>query len=287
MILLRSMMFVPGHRRNFLEKSIHAGADALIFDLEDSVPNGSKGKARDEINSILQKNSIKSKVFIRVNELDSEHLKEDLKTIDAKHVFGWVVPKINSAADIQKYEALLSESYETKELSLKLCPLLETCKAFMNIREITQSSKNIVAQSFGGEDFITDLRGSHGQDQETFLFPRATLAIHARAMNQNSIDSPYLNIGDIKGFQSVLQISKRLGFTGAYVIHPSQVETANQIFSPSRSEVDHAQRVVEAIMEGHRKGLAVGLLDGELIGPPMAKRSYAILEVWNEIERNS
>jgi citrate lyase subunit beta/citryl-CoA lyase len=139
--------------------------------------------------------------------------------------------------------------------------------------------------AFGGEDYLTDLEGGQTSDQRAFLLPRFQVANAARAYGIFSLDTPFLSVGDLKGYRESLVFAKSLGFSGSLLLHPTQVSIANEVFSPSAAEVERARKVLSAVDTGKEKDLAVGLLEGELIGPPMAKRAQKVLNLWEKIQR--
>ena len=277
---LRSMLFVPGHLPRFLDRAAQTDADALILDLEDSVPPPHKAEARANIKKRLDEGVYRQQIFIRVNALDTGMLPEDLRWTVHRATTGFMFTKVHDERDIVFFDRLLTQI--ESELGLeagasKMCPLIETASAGLHTLQIATASPRMVALAFGGEDYLTDLDGLHRKHGLGFLVPRALLVMAARAARLEAIDTPYLDIADDAGFEREVTLARELGFSGQLLIHPSQVPIANRIFAPSEEEIREARRIVEAIEEGREKGLGVGLLDGSLIGPPMEKRARAVL----------
>jgi citrate lyase subunit beta / citryl-CoA lyase len=278
--MLRSMLFVPGHLPRFLDRAVESEADALILDVEDSVPLPHKAEARANIKKRLEAGVYRQQVFIRVNALDTGLLPEDLRWTVHPATTGFMFTKVNDERDIVYFDRLLTQieldlGLETGKA--KMCPPIETASAGLHTLQIATASPRLVALAFGGEDYLTDLDGLHRKHGLNFLVPRALLIMAARAARLEAIDTPYLDIGDSQGFEREVTLARELGFSGQLLLHPSQVAIANRIFAPSEDEIREARRIVEAIEEGREKGLGVGLLDGSLIGPPMEKRARAVL----------
>jgi citrate lyase subunit beta/citryl-CoA lyase len=277
---LRTMLFVPGHLPRFLEKAAQADADALILDVEDSVPPPHKAEARQNIKKYLDSGIYRQQIFIRVNALDTGMLPEDLRWTTHPATTGFMFTKVGDERDILYFDRLLTQlerdaGFEAGKF--KMCPLIETANAGLHTLQIATASPRLVALAFGGEDYLTDLDGLHRKHGLGFLVPRALLIMAARAARLEEIDTTDLDIGDDEGFTREVTLARELGFSGQLVIHPNQIPIANRVFSPSEEEIREARRIVDAIEEGRQKGLGVGLLDGSLIGPPMEKRARAVL----------
>lgn len=287
--LLRSMFFIPGHVDKYLEKAHQIPADALILDVEDSVPPVKKQKARDNIQKILKSGRLTGKqVIIRINELDAGLLLKDLGAVLHPDVMGIMPAKVYSKQDMAFFNEVLNQ-YEY-ELGLekghfKIIPLIETLLSFENINTIANSCERLIALAFGGEDYLKELGGAHGENDHTFDYPRTKIAIAAKAAGLQAIDTPYLDVHDMEGFAAREQKSKDLGFEGCLLIHPKQIELANGCFSPSKAEYDKASKIYEAVKESDEKGLSVALLDGVLIGPPMQKNAFKTLRKQELIEK--
>jgi citrate lyase subunit beta / citryl-CoA lyase len=286
---LRTMLFVPGHLPRFLDKAAQTEADALILDVEDSVPPPHKAEARRNVKDYLDRGVYKQQVFIRVNAVDTGMLPEDLRWTAHPATTGFMFTKICDRKDIHYFDRLLTQIEADKELppgKFKMCPLIETACAGLHTFEIATASPRLVALAFGGEDYLTDLDGLHRKHGLGFLVPRALLIMAARAARLEAIDTPYLDIHDDEGFLREVTLARELGFSGQLCLHPNQIPVANRIFAPSEEEIREATRIVNAIEEGRQKGLGVGLLDGSLIGPPMEKRARAVLRKVERIRRN-
>lgn len=285
----RTMTFVPGYKINFLEKAKTFNSDALILDLEDSVPFDNKEQARNNIRTFLDANAFKQKVFIRVNALETGLLLDDLKSMMHENTDGFMFSKAEDENDIRYFDQLLSQlenNYGFAEGKFKMCPLIETASAVLRSYEIGKASSRNIALVFGGEDYLRDLDGLHKEHGTSLLMPRSLIVTAARAAKLEPIDTPYLDINDTEGFKREVDLARELGFSGTLIIHPSQIELANRAFSPSEEEILESERILNAIEISEKEGSGVALLDGKLIGPPMQKRAVKILEKAKQIEAN-
>jgi citrate lyase subunit beta/citryl-CoA lyase len=274
------MLFVPGHLPRFLEKAAQTDADALILDVEDSVPAVHKPEARQNVKEYVDRGIYRQQVFVRVNAVETGMLPEDLRWVARPAVDGFMFTKVYDERDIHYFDRLLTQVERDNGFEhgkFKMCPLVETSSAALHTLAIAKASERLVGLAFGGEDYLTDLDGLHRKHGLGFLVPRALIVMAARAMRLEALDTPYLDIHDAEGFRRELTLARELGFSGQLVLHPNQVEIANEIFSPSEEDIREAERIVAAIDDCRKQGLGVALLDGSLIGPPMEKRAHAVL----------
>lgn len=287
---LRTMIFVPGYMIKFLEKAITMNSDAIILDLEDSVPEVYKNDARNNVKKYLDKNIFTQQLFIRVNSIDSGLLSEDLKWTLHDNTNGFMFTKARDENDIIYFDKLLSQLEYDNGFPIgkfKMCPLIETGSAVLRAYQIAIASKRVIALVFGGEDYLTDLDGLHKEHGMSLIVPRSLIVIAARSAKIEAIDTPYLNIKDLSGFKNEVELARELGFSGTLIIHPDQIDIANNAFTPSDEEIFEAERIYNAIEESKKKGLGVTLLDGKLIGPPMQKRAINVLSKINKIRKTN
>jgi len=280
--LLRSLFFIPGHVEKYLTKAHEIEADAIILDVEDSVPVQNKELARRNIHDILHSERLNHKqIIIRINELDEGELLNDFDAVLHPDVLAIMPAKIYSERDMAFFNEILFQYEKKLGISrghIKLIPLIETLLAFENINHIANSCDRLIALAFGGEDYLKELGGAHGENDHTFDYPRTKIAIAAKAAGLQAIDTPYLDVHDIVGFSAREQKSRDLGFEGCLLIHPKQIEIANDKFSPSKEEYEKAKQIFESVQKSKEMGLSVALLNGVLIGPPMMKNAMKTLE---------
>ena len=267
MRVLRSLLFVPGHDMRKIHKAQTLIADAIILDLEDAVPLEEKETARvfirDSLN-LFDKTTIQ--VFVRVNALTTGLTEQDLEVVTQEGLQGIMLPKSESKKDILELEQLIAHLEHKNNLEegfLTIIPLLETARGILNANEIATASKRIIALAFGAVDYGRDLGITISSEGTEILYPRAQIAITARAAEIQAIDTPYIDILNEEGLVQDTEAAQRLGFKGKLLIHPNQIERVNQVFSPSEAEIEYARRVVQAFQEA--KGFGAISLDGKMI----------------------
>jgi citrate lyase subunit beta / citryl-CoA lyase len=280
--VLRSLLFVPGHREKLLRKAAITRSDALILDLEDSVvPAENKIKARQLCSQLIKEGIFhRHLLFIRLNDRNSKLLQDEVRVFSQLPVTGFLFPKAFNCDDIRFIDRLLQvaeQKNKKKPNELKLIPIIETCSALVHLDEICSTSRRIIAIAFGCEDFITDLQGIHDVRGESLLYPRAKIAITARSNSIIPIDTVHVNVHDLDDLEANLQLAKNLGFEGMLVLHPKEIELVHRYFTPSNSEVSEAIEIIRLtkIAETEERGVAV--LDDRFIGPPMLKRAELII----------
>lgn len=279
----RSLLFVPGNKTNMLTKALALRPDAFVPDMEDSVPDVEKGNARETIKAFLaQLAAVGVPVIPRVNSLDTEWTEDDLAAVVSPDIDGISIGKVRTAADIAKVSALMTTLERQRQLPigrLKLLPWIETAEAIVNCDAICRASDRLIGVAFGGEDFTNDLGVERLEDETQVLYARSRLCIGARAAHLLAFDTPYFRLRDPEGLRANASAAKSLGFKGKFAIHPEQIATINECFSPSAAEIAHAKRIIAAYEEAERHGRASTSLDGWVIDVPVVKRARALLEL--------
>jgi citrate lyase subunit beta/citryl-CoA lyase len=282
-ILMRSLMFVPGHNEKIMESASRSDADVLLLDVEDSVkPFSNKQKARDIIKKFVKNNAfIKHSVFPRINDRESGELLKDLTQLTISGVDGFMYPKSYSGEDIYFIDRLLETIEYEKNIPIgtfKLIPLIETTAAVLRADEIARSSNRIVALAFGCEDFVTDLQGIHDTEGKSIYTARAIIAMAARANNIIPIDTVHINVHDLNDLEKNLNIAKILGFEGMLVLNPKELPLVHKYFSPSETEIRNAKEMLLLSTEAEKEGKGVAVRNGKFIGPPMVDAAKKVLE---------
>jgi len=286
--LLRTLLFVPGHNDKLIESASKSEADAIVFDLEDSVmPFERKEDARNNIkNKISEINFGNKPIFVRVNESASGVLLKDLHTLSINGISGFLYPKTNKGSDIFFIDKLLETIEYEKKFPLgtfKIIPIIEGAAAVLNAQEICQASKRVIALAFGSADFMTDLKGILDDERMSIQTPRALIALAARANCVLPIDTSFNNVHDLEGLEYNLKIAKKLGFEGMSVLHPKQIELAHQYFSPSQEEYEYARELLRLNELSIAESKGVSIKEGKFIGPPLVEQSKQIIKKWNLI----
>jgi citrate lyase subunit beta/citryl-CoA lyase len=282
-VILRSLLFVPGNKANMLEKALTVSPDALVPDMEDSVPAAEKANARETIHSFLPRlAAARRPVIARVNALETGWIEADLEAVVGPHVFGVSVGKVRSAGDIAAISQLIAAHERRAGLdvgTVHLLPWIETAEAIVNAFEICRASSRIVGVAFGGEDFANDLGIERLEDESQIAYARQSLCIAARAAHVLALDTPYFKLRNPGGLRDNALRAKSIGFKGKFAIHPEQIDALNECFSPSSEEIAHAERVVAAFEEAESRGRGSTSLDGWVIDVPVVKRARALLDL--------
>jgi citrate lyase subunit beta/citryl-CoA lyase len=280
-MIFRSLLFVPGNKESMLTKALALRPDAFVPDMEDSVPPGEKGNAREAIRALLpQLAATGIPVIPRVNALETDWIEADLGAVVGPHVLGVSVGKVRDAGDVSAISRLIA-ALEARaglaEGTVKLLPWIETAEAVVNCDAICRASERILGLAFGGEDFTNDMGIERLEDESQVLYARSRICIAARAAHVLALDTPYFKLRDPDGLRTNALRAKSLGFKGKFAIHPDQIAALNETFSPSEQEVAHARRVIAAYDEAERAGRGSTSLDGWVIDVPVVKRARALL----------
>lgn len=280
---LRSLLFVPGNKDNMLDKALGLAPDALVPDMEDSVPDGEKSTARETVRAYLPELTRHAAAIVpRVNALHTPWVEEDLAAVIDAQIYGVSIGKLRDAADVSDVSALMARLESSAGLpvgSVKLIPWIETAKAVVHCHEICSASARIVAVAFGAEDYTHDMGVERLDDESQLAFARATVCTVARALDLPALETPYFKLGDIDGLRANCLGAKRLGFKGRFAIHPEQIEPINRCFSPSDAEIEQARRIIAAFEAAEARGRGSTSLDGRVIDVPVVKRARSLLEL--------
>jgi len=278
---LRSLLFTPGNKPEMMTKSLNGEADAVILDLEDSVPDNQKEAARSEVIKLIKLN-IQKDVYIRVNGLSTPWIIEDIIQLCHYSLKGFVVPKVTCAADVEKIDWLVNSSINesaTKALDFRIIAIIETAEGVLNAQKIAQArSPHLEGIMFGAIDYSLDIKGS-SEDGFSMLFPRAQVVTACRSRGLLPIDSVYPNFKDQEGLERESQSSKAMGFAGKACIHPAQVEVTNRVFSPSSADITWAKRILESYEKAVSEGRGAVNVDGYMVDLPVAQRARNILSL--------
>ncbi len=292
MDLLRSLLFVPGNRKDMLEKAVtRASSDALVADMEDSVPDSEKSAAREVIAEMLP--SLVSnghKIVVRVNALDTGILEDDMYAAISNHTYAVNVGKVENKWDVAQVDAIMAKIETEKGIevgTVRLVLFIESAMAIINAYELCSASPRIVAVAFGAEDYTVDMGIERTEEGSEVLLPRSTVAMAAKAAGVIALDPVYANFQDIDGFKKDAELGKSLGYKGKFAIHPSQIEHINDVYSPSEENIEYARRVLAAFREAESQGRGAVALDGKMIDVPVVKRAETLLALADAIASQS
>jgi malyl-CoA/(S)-citramalyl-CoA lyase len=311
--LQRSELAVPATQPRFFGKAAEGAADTLFLDLEDAVAPARKHEARAQAIQALREVDWGTKtVAVRVNGLDTPWALQDIVDIarQAPRLDLILLPKTSCGADVRFVDQLLTlverETGRGKRTGIEV--LIETARGVANVEEIAQASDRLEAMIFGVGDYSIDMRTNdrvfgrpsaqyavltdadaagqrqrHWNDQWHFAMSR--IANACRAWGLRPIDGPYTDFGDAEGYRACAQRARALGFEGKWAIHPSQIALANEVFSPSREELDWAASTGELLAQSTREGKGAVGAGGVLIDMAHGKLAEAIAQRQTLIDR--
>jgi len=289
----RSSLILPVNIRRFVEKAYERGADAIVLDLEDSVPTQEKASARRLVKDALPLAARGgAEVLVRVNN-DPTLLADDIDAAVHRGLDGLSIPKAESAAQIQAIVAQIEGLEKSRGIApghLRLSLALETPRGFLAIEEIARSSDRIATMSIGVEDYCLELGVEPSPDGIELMYPVAHLVTVCKVVGvqPTGLVGSIASFRDLVAFEQAAQRARQLGCEGAGCIHPDQVTVLNRVFTPDPAKVEHARRVVEVFEEGVRRGTASVNLDGRMVDVPVYKRAQVVLaraRVIEETER--
>ncbi len=260
----RSALYMPGANDKALEKAKGLPTDAIIFDTEDSVAPDMKEVAREKVAAAVTSGEYgRRELTIRVNSIETQWHEADVRSAAAAGPAGIVVPKINSAADVASVERLLESAGAPDHTTI--WAMLETPAAIENAVEIATASERLTVLIMGTNDLAKELRAGLVPGRHPLLWGLARCVNAARFADKVILDGVYNDVRNPEGFLVEATQGAEMGFDGKTLVHPTQVEPANEAFAPSADEVEYSRRVIEAFEEGVAAGKGVVTVDGKMI----------------------
>ena len=281
-LVRRSSLILPVNVRRFVERAYTRGADAIVLDLEDSVPPGEKAAARALVpESIELAGRGGADVLVRINKA-FELAVADLDAAIRPGLTGIVFPKVESPIEVQIVDRLIAERELARGLpvgQVEVAVLVESALGVQHMAAIACASPRIVALSLGAEDFTRDIGvepSAEGEEQE---YGKGMVIVAARlaGVQPQGLSSTLANFSDLAGLERSASRAARIGFRGASCIHPSQVPVLNRCFSPDPRAIDYAYRVINVYEEAEAAGRASVSLDGKMIDIPIVERARTLV----------
>lgn len=279
MRLRRCELSTPGSNEKMIEKALGTAADVVFLDLEDAVAPNQKTEARAKVIEALRTLNWGRKTrAIRMNNIETEYAYQDVIEVVEKageHLDVIIIPKVKAARDVFWVDTLLTQIETRLRLKKKIAleVLIEEVQALINVEEIARSSPRLEAIIFGPGDFsasqgvrMTTIGGSiTTYPGDIWHYARSKIVVAARAAGIDAIDGPYADFRNPDGYREEAIRSVTMGFTGKWAIHPSQIEIANQVYSPAKEEVDRARRLEAAYAKAEAEGLGAVTFEGVMI----------------------
>jgi citrate lyase subunit beta/citryl-CoA lyase len=276
----RSALYMPGSNARALEKARTLPADVIIIDLEDAVAPEAKPTARQQACAAIKAKGFGSReVVLRVNGLDTPWAADDLSAAIVAGPDAVLIPKVASPEQLQAVGNKISRAPR----ALAVWAMIETAQAILNIAAVAASAKDastrLTTLVLGTNDIAKETRARFVPGRLPWLTALSQVILAGRAQGLDVLDGVFNDIKDIEGFKRECEDGRNLGFDGKTLVHPTQVEPCNGIFSPSDEEVAAAQRIVDAFGLPENKGKGVISLDGrmvEIMHADIAARTVAL-----------
>jgi citrate lyase subunit beta/citryl-CoA lyase len=282
----RSALYLPGNKARALEKGRTLPADVLIFDLEDAVGPDAKADSRAKVcDAISAERYSPREVVVRINGLGTDWHDDDLAAIAKSAAHGVLVPKVEEGEQVQALVGTL-DAFGAPE-TLQLWVMIETPRAFLRVEEIASASDRLAALVIGTNDLVNDLHALHVPGRAPVIPALALAVLGARAAGKAILDGVFNDITDEAGFRAEARQGREMGFDGKTLIHPSQIDPANNVFGPSQKELADARKVVLAYEEAQAAGSSVITVDGRMIESLHvrdAQRILALADVISDME---
>lgn len=286
MDLIRSWMFVPGHRQRMIDKALGLNADAIMLDIEDGVAPNEKDAARKNIADSLGRDKAPGAParYVRINAIGHPRMDADLEAVVRPGLEGLVCPKVDTPEEVRKVDAILNDKEPKNGITrggVRLLIAVESPKGLLNAPAIAAASSRIIGVIFGAEDFgreigLPTVREGEARD---LIYARSAIVIAAASAHVQAIDGVWVDLNDGAGLLNFARQSRQLGFSGMSCIHPSQVDAINKTFSPTVEEIDYCQKVLQAFEEANARGDGSIAFGGQLIDRPIIERARRTIDL--------
>ena len=272
---LRSLLFAPAVRPDFVRKLASRGADGVVIDCQDATPAAAKAEGRAHARELAPGIAGRgSQVFVRVNAVASRWFREDVAGGLSEGLAGVIVPKLESPAQLEQVDAALGDAGHRE---LGVLAGLETALGVADAR-LVLAHPRVVAGYFGAEDFVADMGGVRTPSNREVLFARSQVALAGRLAGVPVLDQVVTDFKNDEAFAAEAAEARALGYRGKLCVHPQQVPLANRAFVPSEEEVARARRLLRAYEAATAEGLAAIDFEGQMVDEPLAARARQVLQ---------
>ncbi len=267
---MSSYLFIPGNNPGMIQSAHVFEAKGIIFDLEDAVSLNDKDSARDLLFEFLKDSKLPN-VYIRINDIYIDG-KDEITRFDKLNIKGYMIPKasVNVMTEVKKYT------------NKELLPIIETPEAVLTMKEVGEFS-NVVGMLIGGEDLTANMDIIRTESDVELKYARHKLVMVCAYLDIDSIDTPYTDTLNEAGLKKAATESKEIGMRARSSIHPNQVPIINEVFRPSDSEIEFAQKVIKA---SKLNDTGVFSVDGKMVDLPIIIRAKNILKKAEYYENN-
>jgi len=266
-VLRRSQLYVPGNNERMILKAVGLGADSVILDLEDAVPSSQKGMARATVAKVSKELDWgRRELCARVNALGTPDYSKDIALLKRVGMIDTIlVPRAEGDC-----------SAVSRRSGKSIIPIVETAKGLMKLEDVARSD-GVVALTYGAADYASSVGGSVAAYTGSEVI-KTLLVAAAASYGVEALDNVFFDLDDLDGFRAQAMAARSLGYAGKQVVHPSQIRIANQVFSPSKAEVEWASKVAREFRRASAKKLGAIRVDGRLIDAVHYRLAKGILE---------
>lgn len=287
---VRTALFAPGIKERVMAKALESGADAVILDLEDSVPIGAKTEARGLVSKVIDGVAgaqLRPAIYVRVNAATTAFLADDLDAVVRPGLDAVLLAKAESVDDVQRTAAAIDRLEGQRRLaagSVGIILMLESALGVRNCFELIKASPRVAATCFGSArdgDLQTDLGCAWSIEGTELLYARSKVLLDSRAAGSHilPLDGVFSDLNDEAALIADCRLSARLGYIGRTVIHPKQIAPVKSAYAVPELEVAYYRKVVAEFAAAEKSGTAAIVVDGKLVDYAMAQRARRVLDL--------
>ena len=271
----RSLLFIPGNNPAMLQNANLFNADGVIFDLEDAVSIDDKDSARILVESFLSNfKDDNLEIIIRINGLDTIYYEDDLDSVVTSNIDTLMLPKA-SYNDLVKLDKILTEYEQKRNITknIKIIPIIELATSLLECKEIA-SLPRIDGILLGAEDLTSDMEVVRTPEGDEITYARSLISLVCKAYKIDAIDTPFTNVLDEEAMLKDCKRAMILGMNAKACIHPNQIGIVNELFSPTKKQIEYAQEVVNL----SKVNGGVFSINGKMVDKPIIERSIKLLK---------
>lgn len=281
---IRSYLYAPASSERILSKVLDAGSDCVILDLEDTVADADKERARESAIAFIDEHATPSlqQLHVRVNRGRFGFDSDDVHAVARPGLAAIRVPRVEDPRDLRVLDDVLStveQAAGMKTGSIGVYITIESARGLHHIDGLAAAPR-VVRLCFGAADFLGDIGGRGGHEYRSTLYARSQMVIASRVAGiQAPVDSVHTNLDDLEGLRAGAEVARDLGFFGKTVIHPKQLDAVHEVFTPSVEEINKAKEIVRRFEEAQARGDAALDLEHDFIDPALVARARGVLDL--------
>lgn len=258
----RSVLYMPGANTRAMEKAKSLDCDTVVFDLEDAVAPAAKAQARQQVAEVVQQGGYGYReIIVRCNGLDTEWGAQDIAELAALNIDGMLFPKIQSRSQV---DDIVEKVNQAGAQELPVWVMVETPQGVMDLATFADHPR-VAALVMGTSDLVKELRAVHEPSRQNIAFALQSSLLVARRFGKEIFDGVHLDFKDSASFHQACLNGREMGFDGKTLIHPSQIDIANEVFGYSEADITEARRLLKVWEEALQAGKGVAVLDGKLV----------------------